>query len=111
MRGKIVYGSGSRKKFYIGDAEVTEEEFHKAFPPKPFATGTLHFHTPGAWPILSDAAGCHPKQVKDAMRVAAERGVPTEYTREGQAVFTSQAHRKAFLKAHKMRDNNGCYGD
>lgn len=60
----------------------------------------------GNWPILSEAAGVHPDQVKEATDHARSLGVPTDFTRDGRAKFESSGHRKKFLKAYKMRDRN-----
>lgn len=105
MTGKIV---GSR--YYVDGREVTREEFDRAFPDQDLAAapGT---DRPGCWPMTSEAAAVHPKQVVEATRGAAERGVPTHFDRLGRPVFTSRAHRKAYLKAYGFRDNNGGYGD
>ncbi len=64
----------------------------------------------GAWPIVSEAAGCHPEQVKEHMEFDQQHRVPTEYTRDGSPVFTDRAHRKRYLKAHGLVDKDGVYG-
>jgi len=67
---------------------------------------------PGAWPLMSDAAGVHPSQAGDAYKQSVEIGVPTQFHSEtGQAIFESRSHRKAFLKAKGMYDRSGGYGD
>lgn len=69
-------------------------------------------NTPGAWPMLSDAAGVHPSQVGAAFKESVGFGIPTRFHPEtGQAIFESRAHRKAFLKAKGMYDRSGGYGD
>ena len=68
-------------------------------------------HAAGNWPIYSDAFGCHPDQVQESMQEATKRGVPTEYTRDGRAVFRDRAHRKKVLSAFGFRDNDAGYGD
>tara|TARA_R100000458_G_scaffold31319_1_gene28726 strand:+ start:3098 stop:3472 length:375 start_codon:yes stop_codon:yes gene_type:complete len=65
-----------------------------------------------AWPMKSDAAGVHPDQVGEFSKDSARRGVPTEFdSKTGQAIFTSRSHRSKYLKAYKMFDKNGGYGD
>ena len=68
-------------------------------------------HHPGDWPLKSSAAGVHPTQAKEATELAAKRGVPTEFTKDGDAVFTSARHRKAYCEAFGMYDRNGGYND
>ena len=68
-------------------------------------------NTPGNWPQLSDAAGCHPDQIQDAMSHARQAGVPTEFTPDGRAKFESRGHRAAYLRAMGMKDREGGYGD
>lgn len=63
------------------------------------------------WPLTSDAAGVHPTQVREATEHAARMGIPTEFTRDGAAVFRDRTHRKKFLKAHGLRDLDAGYGD
>lgn len=58
------------------------------------------------WPMTSLAAGVAPNQARAAMAEAARRGVPTEFTRSGDAVFRSAEHRRKFLKAHGMVDRS-----
>jgi hypothetical protein len=68
-------------------------------------------HLPNCWPMTCDASGVNPIQREEAMRHAQEIGVPTEFNAEGQAVYTSQRHRKAYLRAIGMYDRNAGYGD
>jgi hypothetical protein len=68
-------------------------------------------HSPGNWPMYSDAAGVHPSQAKQASEDCAAKGVPTRFDSEGRAIFESRGHRKAFLRAHGMVDKSGGYGD
>lgn len=67
---------------------------------------------PGNWPLLSDAAGVHPSQCKDAWNQSVSMGVPTRFHPDtGQAIFESRSHRRAFLRAKGMYDRSGGYGD
>lgn len=63
------------------------------------------------WPLVSRAAGVHPKQVAAAMEHAQKNGVPTEIKPSGEVVFRSREHRKKYLKLSGLRDNQGGYGD
>lgn len=68
-------------------------------------------HHPGNWPLLSDAAGVHPAQVGEATAEATKVGVPTNFTEDGRAIFTSAGHRKKFCEAHGLFDRNAGYSD
>lgn len=63
------------------------------------------------WPLYSEAAGVQPSQVKEATEHAKKVGCPTEFTKDGRAIFTDRNHRKSYLKAHGLHDRNGGYGD
>lgn len=66
-------------------------------------------HTPGTYPFWSDAAGVNPDQIPEAMEADRSHGVLAEYNSEGQVKFESRDHRRKYLQAHKMHDNDGCY--
>ena len=68
-------------------------------------------HHPGNWPLKSNAVGVHPSQCTEATAQAAARGVPTEFTKEGEAVFTSAQHRKSYCQAFGFYDRNAGYSD
>lgn len=69
-------------------------------------------HTPGNWPMYSDAAGVLPEQRKEAYEYSKKMGVPTQFDSEGRAVFTSKEHRKNYCeKVAKLRDRNAGYSD
>ena len=68
-------------------------------------------HAPGNWPMESDAAGVAASQVKEATEHANSIGIPTNFTEEGSAIFTSAQHRKDYCRAIGMHDRNGGYGD
>ena len=68
-------------------------------------------HTPGNWPMKSDAAGVHPDQIKEAHQHSIKIGIPTEFTPDGRAVFTGRKHRKDYCRAIGLHDRNGGYGD
>lgn len=62
-------------------------------------------------PIASEACAVHPRRRKEAIESAIKKGVPTEFNFKGQPIFTSRSHRKQYLKAYGMHDNDGSYGD
>ncbi|HPP02744.1 MAG TPA: hypothetical protein PLX83_19330 [bacterium] len=63
-------------------------------------------HCPGNWPLLSDAAGVHPSQIREAEEHATRNGVPTQFTPDGRAIFTSPTHRRKYLKLIGLVDKN-----
>lgn len=65
----------------------------------------------GTWPLKSDAAGVHPAQAKDAYEKSVRDGVPTDFTKDGQAVFTSARHRARYCRSIGLIDRNAGYSD
>jgi hypothetical protein len=63
------------------------------------------------WPQVSMSVGVMPEQREEAMKEASAAGVPTHFNENGDAVFTSQKHRRAYCKALGFRDNDAGYGD
>ena len=63
------------------------------------------------WPMASDAAGVHPDDVPDMIEKDKQGGVPTEYTGDGNPVFTGPGHRRRYLQLHGMFDRNAGYSD
>lgn len=69
--------------------------------------------------IRSDALGCHPSQVDDFEKSAAEMGVPTQFDRRtGEALFSGRTHRNRYMRAMnsgpdpvKYVDRDAGYGD
>lgn len=68
-------------------------------------------HHAGNWPMVSDAMGVHPGQIREAMATDQKLGVRAEYTRDGSVIFESPAHRKRYCEAHGVFDRNGGYSD
>lgn len=68
-------------------------------------------HTPGNWPMVSTAAGVAASQVAELTKYDREHGVPTEYTPDGDPIFTGKEHRRKHCQLHGMFDRNAGYGD
>lgn len=68
-------------------------------------------NTAGNWPMKSDAAGVASHQVKEAYEHSVKNGVPTQFTSDGRAIFTSRAHRKKYCQLIGLHDRNGGYSD
>lgn len=64
---------------------------------------------PEGWPMLSDGAGVHPRQIPDAMAADKRAGVRVEYAADGRAKYENQTQRHAHLKSLGLHDNNGGY--
>lgn len=72
--------------------------------------------TPGGtttegWPLASEGAAVHPSVIPKAVEYDKKMGVPTEYTKSGRPIFRDRGHRRAYLRAHRMHDRDGGYGD
>lgn len=59
-----------------------------------------------AWPVASDAAGCHPSQIKEYRKFLSDKGVQANYTPDGRLLMESREHKKAVLKALDMQDRS-----
>lgn len=67
--------------------------------------------TKTSWPMESDAAGVHPAQIAEAMEHDRRHGVPTEYTPDGNPLYTSRDHRARHCRANGLYDRNAGYAD
>ena len=63
-----------------------------------------------AWPIYSNAAGVAESQVAEAIEHSRQIGEYTEFTPDGDAVFTDAGHRKRYCEKIGLYDRNGGYG-
>lgn len=90
---------GSDVNFKLDDGELATLHY-----------GEMHCktsYTPDLWRNHeSDSAGVHPDQVEEKMAENARRGISVEYTKDGRAKFTSQAHRRRYMKAYGLVDRN-----
>lgn len=69
-------------------------------------------HNPGSWPLNSTAAGVAIHEVSAAQRESVKLGVPTRFDKKsGDAIFESQAHRKAYCEKKGYHDLHAGYGD
>jgi len=93
--------------YTIDGKPVTKAQWRKAFPEKTGHGTTLDGTS--TYPHTSVAAGVHPRQAEEAREHAKKHGVPTDFTADGKAVFTSREHRRNYLRLMNMRDNNA-YG-
>lgn len=65
--------------------------------------------------LVSEGAAVHVNQLANAKKIDKRAGLTTEYRRLDRKfvgpVFRSRAERKAYLRAHGMKDLSGGYGD
>lgn len=66
---------------------------------------------PGIWPMVSDAMAVAPSQIPEMLRESKARGVPTEYTKDGQPILRYREHRSEYMKSFGYHDRDGGYGD
>lgn len=87
----------------LEDGTIAERDFQAEF---------AHIGThPGNYPMESVAVGVSPKQVKEAEEHSRKIGVPTHFTKRGDAIFESAAHRKRYCEATGFFDRNAGYSD
>lgn len=63
----------------------------------------------GLWPRTSAAVGVGEDQVEKAYKDSLDRGIPTEFTPEGDAVFRTKGHEAAYLKNIGFHHLDGAY--
>ena len=62
------------------------------------------------WPRESSAMGVAAEQVPEAMAEDRRKGVPTDYTADGDPILTSPGHEKQYMKAHGFHHRGGAMG-
>ena len=69
-------------------------------------------HQPcSTWPMESYAAGVHPKQIPEMRAFDKKHEVETDYTPDGDPVFTGPKHRRKYCEAHGLYDRNAGLSD
>ncbi len=111
MRPRIIYGRFGQRTFFLGDLEVTEEEFAAAVPSKPIGCPGLANNTPSCWPQISQAFGVHPKQVAAANARNKRHGVHVQYEPKGLAHIPDRGARRDLSRLEGMTDNEAGYSD
>lgn len=117
MTGRIAYhkrldedgGWVEVVEYFIDNRPVSEADFLAAFPDHEDLGAAAITGTRG-WPLASDAAAVHPRQIEKAKEIDRRKGVPTEYTPSGRPVFTDRGHRRRYLKAHNLIDRSSFTG-
>lgn len=115
MTSRIVYGRINQ--YFLDGKQVSEAVYRASVESKiqeVLETGQIaRGHHSAGWPMVSDAMAVHPDQIGEAFQRARNAGVRTDFTREGQPIFTSQNHRKEYCQKVEGRviDRNAGYGD
>lgn len=65
--------------------------------------------SPKGWPMTCYASGVNAEQAGALRSHLAEKGVPTEVTKDGDPVYTSSSHRRKALSVRGIHDNNSFY--
>ena len=63
------------------------------------------------WPMASYAAGISPDEIPEMRKHDRAHGVPTDYTSDGDPIFTGPKHRKRYCQLHGLYDRNAGYSD
>lgn len=63
------------------------------------------------WPMTSWSAAINPEDVDKTREYDRAHGVPTDYNKHGEPIFTSQKHRANYCRVHELYDRNAGYGD
>lgn len=104
-------GERCEKVFRMGAAPKEIREGGKVFLRDVAAEHRGSVHTPGNWPLLSDAFAVSPSEVAEASKDAHLKGVPTDFAPDGRAIFRDAAHRRAYCRAYHAFDRNAGYSD
>lgn len=102
---KVTY-SAKTKKWTDRSGNEVQEPVSRWVP-----GGSIPQHKAKGWPLHSDAMGVHPDQCQAAYEESVRHGVPTEFDKEGRAIFNDRRHRNAYLQMKGFFDKDGSYGD
>ncbi len=74
--------------------------------------GTFAGHSPGCWPMESEAMGVAPEQAREAHQEAVAHGVPTEINpRTGNPILRDKDHARRYQRALGFHNRDASYGD
>lgn len=62
---------------------------------------------PGNWPQASASMGCLPEEIPQFVDESRKIGIPIEFTKDGQAIFTDREHKRKYCQAHRVIDRSG----
>jgi hypothetical protein len=108
-RGRIRYTSHG-EEFFLGDKQVSREEFEAVFRPKEI--GTTRGQTASCWPLKSEALACHPGQITEIIERNRRHGVTgVSYNKDGTAILADRGARRDLMALEGVHDKSGGYGD
>lgn len=92
------------------DGEIIERSYRMGTAPKTVRHGGKTYHRDYAaekprqlsadvWPRVGKCAGVHPSQAQEAYDKSVKDGVPTNFTSDGDPIFTSAGHRKRYMRS------------
>lgn len=110
MTDKIII-RGDSTTYVIDNKEVTEAEYRERYPLPEMGHGPFSAPSPGAWPMKSEAVAVHPNQIEEATVSAVNKGVQTDFDRQGRPIFRDRGHRRRYLRTYGFHDRDGGYGD
>jgi hypothetical protein len=109
--GRIVYHRSGDPTYFVGDVEVTKEQYDLRFPNKLDLSEPAMVAAPGIWPMESVALAVHPAQVEEANARAKRHGIAVAYKPDGTCVIADRKARKELNRLEGFHDKQGGYGD
>lgn len=106
---RVRYAADGTRRYYIGEREVTKEEFDLALPAKPI--GVPMVASPKCWPMVSEALAVHPDQVEEANARNKLHGITATYDADGFCHIPDRAERRRLCRLEGYHDRDGGYGD
>ncbi len=94
MRTRQFKVEGQRGEFIENDGRILKRVYVPCGTP---ATG---------WPLRSAAMGVGEDQIAEQTKYDREMGVPTEYAKNGDAIYRDANHRRKHMKLHGMIDRD-----
>lgn len=113
MTSRIVLHRDGTRSYFLGDREVSQEEYHARVKNRldlseqsvPFSPAS------GSWPMTSLALSVHENKVAEAREQCRQHGIGAEYQDNGLCTNLSRSDRKKLMKLRGMHDNKAGYGD
>lgn len=108
-RAKVVF-TRDGLKYFVGDREVSKEEYDGQLPDKEI--GVPEAASPAIWQDhTSLALSVHPDQVAEANARNARHGLSAYYDADGTCHIPDRKERSRLMRLEGMHDREGGYGD
>ena len=106
-----MYGPGGRKRFFVGDNEVSPEEYAATVHPWKIKDLLAEGRAPGGtqprgWPLTSVALAVQPDQIAEATARNKRHGCRVGYTPEGKAVIPDAGEYRRLRKLEGVFDKD-----